>query len=308
MPASAASRLARLRAHATGESHARAFQSIESLPPASPILAEPSPLQEQLEGAIFGKMNGLRFIPRQPNKHRFQPFGIRCVSPSPDRLVIELEEWSGYEEFVMNIMPSIEQVEDGSIPEIHGVPGLRRRAHGLGLSLFRPGREGEVILAGVSVSEWEAAHAAGFVPHHLASFPATSNPAVWTQAEQNHAQWMLDEFGSGSGKYEQNGHILQSAMLRRVGLLNRLGSQSITTWKKIDGIVIEVFQNEYNLDSHDSFIEEMMSPRMSPQLTCVDRRVSRNDSHRIIEFTTPRSEGAIEIRLRSARHPAKTLR
>lgn len=105
MPASVASRLAQLRAHATGESHARASQLIESVPPATPILSEPSPAQEQLEGAIFDKMYGLCFIPRQPNKHRFKPFGIRSVTPSMDRLVIELEEWSGYEEFAMSVMP-----------------------------------------------------------------------------------------------------------------------------------------------------------------------------------------------------------
>lgn len=150
--------------------------------------------------------------------------------------------------------------------------------------------DGEVIIAGVSANEWKAAHAQGFFPHSVAGFPATSNPAAWTSAEQNHARWMLDQFGSRSAKDEQHGYILQSAMLRRIGLLNRLGSRSTSTWKKIDGIVIEVFQNEYNLASHDSFIEDMTSLRMSPQLTCVDRQVSKNDPHRIIEFTTPEAK------------------
>ena len=303
MPASATSRLARLRAHATGEGHQKAYQAIESVPPASPIVPEPSPAQEQLEGAIFGKMYALRFIPHhRRDASGFRPFGIRSIVPSSDKLVIELETWSGYDEFVSNIMPGIEQVEDGSTPEIHGVPGLRFRSHDLGLSLFRPGLAGEVVVAGVTVDEWEAAHASGFSDQHAPGCPATSHPAQWTQAEKNHAPSMLAQFGALAVKHERDDHILQSAMLRRIGLLNRLGSRSTTTWRKAGepGIVIEVFQNEYDIESYDSFIGEMTSPRMSPQLTCVYRRASPNEGYRVIEFTSSSSQGSLQIRLRSA--------
>lgn len=300
MPASTTSRLARLRAHATGESYQKAHQAIRSVPPANPILAEPSPLQEQLEGAIFDKMATLRFIARQRDGYHFQPFGLRCVVPSPDQLIIELETWSVYKEFVLNIMPGIEQVEDGSNPEIHGIPGLRRRSHNLGLSLFRPGLAAEVVIAGLGVAEWEAAHASGFsVPHTPGICPATSHPDEWTPTEQNYASAFLTRFGELAVRHEQDDHILQSAMLRRIGLLNRLDSRSTSTWRKIrkPGIVVELFQDDFSLESHDRFIEEMTSPRMSPKLSCVYRRVSRNDQHRVIEFTTPRSEGSLEIRL-----------
>lgn len=302
MPASATSRLARLRANATGESHQKAYQAIESVPPANPILAEPFPMQEQLEGAIFDKMHTLRFIPAERDGSFFKPFGIRRVIPSPDQLLIELEGGSSYDEFVRNIMPVIEQVEDYSTPEIHGVPGLRRRPHDAGLGLFRPGVTGEVIIAGVDVEDWEAAHAAGFSGPHSAICPATSHPAQWTPEEQNYASSFLAQFGELAVKHDHDDLILQCAMLRRIGLLNRLGSRSTSTWRKAGkpGVVVELFQNDYNFESHDRFIEEMTSPRMSPQLTCVYRRVSRNDRYRIIEFTTPRSEGSLEIRLRAA--------
>lgn len=303
MPASTTSRLARLRSHATGESHQKSHRAIQTIPPTTPILSEPLSTQEQLEGAIFDKMHTLRFIPRQGDGPFFQPFGIRSVAPSSDQLVIELEPGSVYKEFAMSIMPAVEQVEDEPHPEVHGVPGLRRRTHELGLSLFRPGLAGQIIITGVSVGEWEAAHAAQYaVPHTPEVCPATSHPVHWTQTEQDHASSMATRFGGLAVQHGHDDHILQSAMLRRIGLLNRLGSRSTSTWRKAgeSGIVVELFQDEYDFDSHDSFIEEMTSSRMSPQLTCADRRVSRNDRYRIIQFTTPRSEGSLEIRLRSA--------
>lgn len=303
MPASAISRLARLRSHATGESHQKAYQAVESVPPGTPVLSEPTPMQEQLEGAIFDKMHALRFIPRQQrDAWGFRPFGIRSVAPSPDRLVIELETGSAYEEFVRNIMPGFEQVEGDSIPEIHGVPGLGRRSHELGLSLFRPGLDGEVVVAGLSVEIWEATHAGEFSGPHVAFCPATSHPTQWTEAEQNHAPSFLKQFGDLAVKRDHEDRILQSAVLRRIGLLNRLGSRSTTTWRKggQPGIVVELYQDEYDFESHDTFIEEMTSPHMLPQMTCVDRRVWPDRNYRSIEFATPRSEGSLQIRLAQA--------
>ena len=59
-------------------------------------------------------------------------------------------------------------------------------------------------------------------------------------------------------------------------------------------------KNEYDFDSHISFIDEMTLPRMSPQLTFAYWRVSKLERYRIIEFTTQGSEVIIQIRLRRA--------
>ncbi|MFC9352865.1 hypothetical protein [Arthrobacter sp. NPDC057013] len=199
-------------------------------------------------------------------------------------------------------MPVIEHVEDDPVPEIYGVPGLRRRPHELGLSLFRPGLTGEVVVTGMSVGEWEGTHAAEFCGPHAAVCPATSHPGEWTEAEENHARSMKARFGALALRHQHDDYILQSAMFRRIGLLNRLGSRSTTTWRKArhPGIVVELYQDEYNFDSHESFIREMTSPHMSPKLTCVDRRIWPDRNYRFIEFATPRSEGSIQVRLAPA--------
>lgn len=298
MPASKATRLARLRSAATGETHQTAFQTVTGRPMAGPILAEPSASQERLEGAVFAKMHALRFIPKEKEPAGFwRPFGIKRVTPSRNRIVIELEEWADPRELINGLMPVIQEDADTGDVEIGGVPGLRARHHDLGVSLFFPGRDGEVIFTGLSVGAWESINASGSSARHTGC-AATQSPDAWTAEEQRYLT--EDTVHATTHGLPRGLHVLGSAMLRRIGFLNRLSSRSTSTWEIAgrEGVAIEVFQEEYDPATHAAFIEEMTSPLMSPPLTCVHQELDEGPNFRRLRFTTPRSEGILEIRLR----------
>lgn len=301
MPASNATRFARLRANATGEKYQKAFHAVSARPSEGPILAEPSRSQERLEGAIFARMYALRFIPKgKIPKGPWGPFGIKRVTPSPDRMVIELEEWANPYELIQGLMPVIDRDADSSVTEVSGVPGLRARDHDLGVSLFFPGLDGEVIVTGLSAGEWEDIHARGYDGPH-SGCPAKDSPEAWTLEEQRYLAEDIDHVTTRGLPTDL--HVLGSAMLRRIGLLNGLNSRSTSTWEIAPrkGVAIEVFQEEYDLASHEAFIEEVTSPLMSPPLTCVYRELDEDTNYRRLRFTTPRSSGFLEIRLRQGR-------
>lgn len=301
MPASKTTRLAQLRAHATGESHQAAHLAITSLASAAaPIIPEPTPQQEQLEGALFYKLAGLRWGPDAATGSG--GFGIKRVIPAPNQLVIEVERGSDLREFVQNVMPTQQQIPGEPDPDIHGIPGLRTRPHGLGMSLYRPGLEGEVVVAGVSPDQWEAVHVAGFDgPHDRVHCAAAVNPTGWTKAERAHDPWRRERFGDQALQREANDHVLRSAMLRRIGLLNRLGPSTADSWSYLGsrGVVIEIRRLGYLLSSYDDFLADMTSPRLSPQLTVASLGSPWDAFDRTVRFTTPRSESFLQIRVGS---------
>lgn len=300
MPDSKTSRLARLRARATGESHSAAAQALQPFSATDPLGLEPTPAQEQLEGEILEKMNGLR-ITTVPSGFPGQPFGIHRVIPAPNQLFVELERESGFDEFVLNVMPVINTADD-SDHGVHGVPGLRVRPHDKGLSLFRPGLDGEVILAGISTRKWEAAHEAAFdSPHKDIRCAATSNPTEWTNAERGVDAWISGRFGVRALQRDREDNILRSALFRRIGFLNSLNLRSANTWAiGGGGVAAELFRTEHQTGSHDPLIDDMTSRLFSPAFTCVSRI-----SGRPLLFTTPRSRGVLEIRIVNGGKPAE---
>jgi hypothetical protein len=298
VPDSKTTRLAQLRAHATGESHQTAHMAIASAASAAdPVIPEPTPQQEQLEGAIFSKLAELRWGPSAACGSG--GFGIKRIIPAPSQLVMVLDPGSDIGVFALNVMPVIRRLTDEPDPDMHGIPGLRARPHALGVSLFRPGLEAEVVVAGITADQWEAAHAASFTaPHELVGCAALSNPAGWTKTEEGYDSWRRESFGDRVLPREADHHVLESAMFRRIGFLNRLAPTGANTWRSItgDGVVLEVFQdNEASV--HERFMAAMASPRLSPPMTLVGLSSSRDQRNLTARFTTPRSGSVLEIRI-----------
>lgn len=294
MPASNSSRLAKLLAHATGDSYQTSLRTVESAAASGrPLFAEPEPSQEQLEGAVFGKMAELRW----KSSDGSTSFGIKRVVPATDHLIIELDRGSDITDFVVNLMPVNPEFPEDPNAEVSGIPGLRARGHRLGVSLFRPGQEGEIIIKGVSAKQWEAAHEAGFsAPHDDVHCAATASPNQWTAAEQEFDAWRRRRFGDEILQREAEDNVLQSAVFRRIGLINRMSPAGVSTWKSIDqiGVVIEILRDGSRPAEDATFLKEITSPMLSPQFTVTGRSGGR------YQLSTTRNDRVLEIRIARA--------
>jgi hypothetical protein len=291
VPTSIPPRLARLRAHATGESYQIALRAIERTTADEPVVAAPVPEQEQLEGWIVERLHNLSWYSSRPGSSHFS---IQRITPGSDQLIIELDEGSSIREFVGHVMPVVPPAAD----ELVGVPGLRARPHLGGVSLYRPGLQGEVIVRGTTADQWEAIHEASYHgPDGMDGCAARVSPLKWTRAERDFDPWRRDQFGDPVLQREAEDHILRSALLRRIGLFNRLRPASISTWRSIDrkGIVVEVFQPDCTALDRDEFIRALTSPRFFPHLELVKARPA--DPHGYFRLGTTALASMIELRL-----------
>lgn len=291
VPTSIPPRLARLRARATGESYQIALRAIERTTADEPVVAAPVPEQEQLEGWIVERLHNLSWYSSRPGS---SDFSIQRITPGFDQLIIELEEGSSIREFVGHVMPVVPPAAD----ELVGVPGLRARPHLAGVSLYRPGLQGEVIVRGTTADQWEAIHEASYHgPDGMDGCAARISPLKWTRAEREFDPWRRDQLGDPVLQREAEDHILRSALLRRIGLFNRLRPASISTWRSIDrkGIVVEVFQPDCSALDRDVFIRALTSPRFFPHLELVKARPADPDGY--FRLGTTALASMIELRL-----------
>lgn len=286
MPASKSNPIARLRSRATGESYQSALRAIRT---GEPIITVPAPEQEQLEGLFLQKLAEFRWTAAELGGGRF---GIKRVTAGERQIVLWLEDDSAITDLVTNIMPA---KPDGS-DELIGIPGLRSRQHRLGLSLYRPGIEAEVVIEGVDVQQWEDIHEGAFaVPHEQVHCAGRHKPHDWTPSERDFEQWRHRRFGHEALQREANENAMRSVVLRRIGLFNRLSSDGISTWSHIQrtGPVVEIFRPEEA--SIESFIQALTSARLSPQLELMEKDPIRPDGY--IRLATQGNGSILEIRL-----------
>lgn len=217
-------------------------------------------------------------------------FGIKRVTPGERRIVLWLEDGSSITDLVANVMPA---KPDGS-PELIGIPGLRARKHDLGVSLYRPGIDAEIVIKGVTAQLWEAVHEEAFaVPHEQVHCAGRYKPQAWTQAERDFEQWRR-RFGDEPLQREAQENVLLSAVLRRIGLFNRLSPAGVNTWSHIarKGVVVEIFRPDSS--RLDYFFRDLTSPRLSPRFELMEEDGSHTWGQRL---SMPGNPSVLEIRI-----------
>lgn len=284
MPASKPNPKARLRQYATGESYSSALQSIRA---GQPVIAAAAPEQEQLEGAFLQKLAEFQWTANE-GEH----FGIKRVTPGERRIVLWLEDGSDITDLVSNVMPA----KPVGHPEMIGIPGLRARHHDLGVSLYRPGIDAEIIIKAITVQQWETVHEDAFaVPHDQVHCAGRYKPQDWTQAELDFEQSRA-RFGNEALQREACENVLRSALLRRIGLFNRLSPAGVNTWSHIarKGVVVEVFQPDASRLEY--FFKDLASPRLSPRFELMET----DSASTVRRLTTTGNPSVLEIRIADA--------
>ncbi|WP_415853609.1 hypothetical protein [Sinomonas sp. G460-2] len=272
MPQSARTRPARIRAKATGQRYQRVLQGPDE---------QAKPGQRELEGAFFSQLRTLRFTPRGSDP---SAYGIVRVEPRDERLTIHFGPGTDITDVRDRILPVIEDCANPDT-EMHGLPGLRVRRHKAGTSLYRPGIAGEIVIAGVRPQELEPVSA------ELASWAGRNEPAAWTREERLYAKRHAPTMA---------GLDIESAILRRIGLLTATGAYSIESWRSHPSprIVVELAFDRLAPEQAESLRDEMTSTHLAPHLQLDDYRAPRiENGGGSILLSLPDAGQTAEVRL-----------
>ncbi|MDQ0118469.1 hypothetical protein J2T22_001647 [Pseudarthrobacter defluvii] len=272
----------RLVARATGQSYVQALRLHTAQ--GFPIVCAPTPLQEELEGAVLSKIGDLFPSTTDGSNHLFD---LGKVAPTSNSLILGPVASALLPGLAVNLMPVLESPKESA--ELHGIPGLRVRPHPLGLSLFRHDLDAEIIIRGTTATEWELGHQSGLVEHHrLGTCLAARYPETWMRLE-------MDRYMNGLPEDP----VWQSVLLRRIGLIAELSPRSVSSyWSHGQGVVVEVQQPRSDAAVVEQFIRDFTSPRLSPEVVYVPEEdyPCRGGMSRSVQFGTPRSLHPLTIR------------
>lgn len=272
----------RLVACATGQTYLQALRLHTAN--GFPIVSAPTPPQEELEGALLSRIGDLFPNAMDGSDHLF---GFGRVLPTPNSLILGPVASALPPKLSLDLMPVLDSSRVS--PQLYGVPGLRVRPHPLGLSLFRPELDAEIIITGTTAQEWELDHRSGLAEEHrLGTCLAARYPASWTSLELEHYKDGLPE-----------DPVWQSALLRRIGLISALRPRVVSTyWSHGQGVVVEVQQPRLDAPALDQFIRDFTWAMLSPEVAYVPEgdNTNRGGLSRSIQFRTPRSLHLLTIR------------
>ncbi|WP_344444940.1 hypothetical protein [Kitasatospora nipponensis] len=293
-------RLLRRRRLYTGESANTAQREVARRLDGGPIPDAAHPDQVSLESLLLQAL-------AWPNETPRYPCGIRAVHPTPDHLVITVENTTKLlHDLVARTLPV------GNHRGISGIPGLRhRRSPGGAVTLFLAGTAAAVTLRGVSWSQWSATAQVLADTEQFDDAPPlwTGAQGTLTDAESDHLGWYRDLDGPDCPLW------LPSGVLRRIAIFQTTDSPRwVTGWRAGDAVLEHwVFEASYRGHSapHDQVIDLLTDQRFGLPLV-LERRDCRcphdDPSTRcMIYFSSPLSTAArLELRFgcRPSERPA----
>lgn len=274
MPQSERSRAARIRARATGLKYQTALKLAAD---------EPTPAQRELEGSF---LHQLRVLWSAPTPRQALTSGIIGVLPRRESLTIRMGRDTDFGNLRECILPSFD-VQAGTelleYGDIRGVPGLRARTHPKGTSLYRPGVDAEIVLAGVDVREFELTSV------HGVTWPGARLSNSWSNEEVH----FVKNYPAGAGL------DIESVMLRRIGIIRAAEPRSVDTWRAWPGtIVIELsFHDKLTREQFDQVRADLSSNYLVPQLVPGPVRAPDTGTGGSIDFNLPHTGQSVQVRL-----------
>lgn len=176
--------LARARATLTGQSYQHALHSIHRDGLSRRPIPHAEPSQAEIEALALERIGDWApavWYPSAPG------FGVLWVDPSPTSITIAT---SYLPDLIRQLTPTISL--DGPEPgflaagsEVRGVPGLRFRERGRNVVLYRPERQGRIVIRTASNSLWRKAVTIGLDDFgDQVILPWNSHPDGWHPTEE----------------------------------------------------------------------------------------------------------------------------
>lgn len=285
MSQSERTRAARIRAHATGRSYQQTLESPD---------AEPTSAQKELEGAFFQRLESLWY---SPASDKVLTSGIISVEPGRESLTVHLGRDTDLGKLRERLFPTI--IDDPTAVELHdaevvGVPGLRIRVHKVGTSLYRPGIAAEIVLARVRPVDLE--HGTN---DEAPGFLGAAHPTAWTREEMRFVQ-----------KFPRlAGLDIESAVLRRMGIIRAAGAWSIQSWRSLGRIDVAVevdFEDEVTPELAERVRDELVSKYLTPQLVLDRYEAPREQAGATIVLSVPSTGQSVRLHLVRQSRPVHT--
>ncbi|MFC9755251.1 hypothetical protein [Streptomyces sp. NPDC056921] len=212
----------------TGMPWAQALKHVAALAPSAVLIPEAHPSQAVLE-TFFLKS----FAWPQADPHH--PWGIRCVEPSRNRLVLVFEDQQlpadDYESLTRDLVRAVVPHVD-EWGEVRGIPGARFTVARGGILIRRLNMPGSITIVGIPAADWgtamnlqrQEAEAAGMRYCH------DSSPDQWHADELPYREPSTDPL-PGQHPRRTSDAWLGSGLLRRAPLLRTIGVPlSTTAW------------------------------------------------------------------------------
>lgn len=287
MPATAATRRARLLSRATGTPLAAATYLARV---DEPLLRTPTTAQRTLEGEFFDEVRDLHYCSDAPppRSSLAQRVVIERIVPRMNRLDLMLSPETLLAKWITPAVPYLD--EDGVLG---GVPGLRMQILGPDrVSLTRIGERAEIVLVGAATDGLAAYISA----EHDSATEVLLTPGVLHTAE-------VEEIHGRPPHTRALHHDSVSALVRRFGFLSRFRPWGSDCWAWMGaGTAVEVFGEELDGGLIDSFIEDMTSPWVEPRLRLQLRDGDDRTACHLF-FGSDRARDFLQVRLRRSARP-----
>ncbi|WP_405059624.1 hypothetical protein OG474_43800 [Kribbella sp. NBC_01505] len=161
------------------------------------------------------------------------------------------------------------------------------RALDQGVEFYRLGKPGSVVFNGISSEQVMDAHNDCMDGDHRCT--VLESPGAMTSTE------LREDDYRGAG----DGLKVISSVVRRLGLLARLGSRSIDTWiGNPDHICVEAFINPLDNEAYFALIADLLSPMLSPTWELVALGDDAPYSPPRPQFQIPGLHHHLDLRLR----------
>lgn len=290
---------ARIRSRATLEPHGTALKALRDIDASSPAVPAANPSQALLEGLLFQSIGTLHF-PRHDFPWGDEPFAswgefleITRLQPESDRLVIDVDPNGAAVTIAYGALASV--LTEAAPHEVYA-PLLRPRAAPEGVEFHRIGNPGAVLFRGISLDDIVAVHAEHFdrvdlskadsapdspsnAGDRMGADPFDEVDSVW-RTSPNRATTAELQHVSLPGVIERHSALwVTSSVIRRLGILIRLGPSSINTWREtIDGtstVKAEAWYPHMTPATRDRLLRDLGSPHLSPRWTYQPSRPNR---------------------------------
>ena len=285
MSQSERSRAARIRAKATGQSYQKTLESADG---------EPTSAQQELEGLFLRHLGSPWSTPASEDE---SASGIVRLEPRYEGLTVHFGRDTNLGDLSERLLPVLENESTPDAPddgEVWGVPGLRKRAHEAGTSLFRPGIAAEIVLAGILPED--------LVPVDHRDPRSGERPTGWTLQETRFTE-----------KYPlYTGLDIESVMLRRLGIIRAARPWGVHTWRgpwPTDMVIELAFDANITREQAQHLKDDLTSKYLVPQLVVNRFEAPRGPSgSSFFDLSIPSTGHSVQVRLLHSPRPAQRRR
>lgn len=248
-------RRARLRAKATLQPLHTARRALQSVSAVSPVIPPGSETQQVLEGQFFQAIRTLHY-PWQAGPLESLPgcLAILAIVPDHDCLLLRVEP-SGAAATVVEA--ALAHAPRNGYPADVQAPHLRVRDGERGAEFYRLGSPGVIILDGVTFDDIAALHAKHRHHEEMECLWITS-PDTATADEER--EWPTRR---------EPAYRVTSSVVRRLGLLTRLGASSVDTWEVMwdEGaeIMVEAWFPRLTYTERVRLLRDLSAPHLAPR-------------------------------------------